>query len=109
MNLKSVDGNETLHGPTVCLGGAELYVPSCFQHFEERIIKAQGGGGLGIPPPQGAAGSSIDHPSIDYQAAWDAGDMADAEQLLVKAGRVAGTGEIRVDTGREVAGKMEVA
>lgn len=61
MNLKSINGLETLEGPTVCLGAEEMYVPACYQHFVERIQTATG------------------H-SIDFQAAWKAGDLADAQQ-----------------------------
>jgi len=61
MNLKSVDGKETMEGPTVCLGGDEMYVPACYQHFCERIASANGR-------------------PIDFQAAWEAGDKADAAQ-----------------------------
>lgn len=61
MNLKSVQGKETMEGPTVCLGAEEMYVPACYQHFTERISKATGR-------------------EIDYEAAWLAGDEADAQQ-----------------------------
>lgn len=58
-NLKSVDGLETMEGPTVCLGGEEMYVPACYMHFCERIVSATGR-------------------PIDFQAAWAAGDALDA-------------------------------
>eukprot|EP00930_Biecheleria_cincta_P058164 TRINITY_DN4400_c0_g1_i1.p1 TRINITY_DN4400_c0_g1~~TRINITY_DN4400_c0_g1_i1.p1 ORF type:complete len:276 (+),score=37.45 TRINITY_DN4400_c0_g1_i1:92-829(+) len=61
MNLKSVDGKETMAGPTVCLGAEEMYVPSCYQHFCERLVSATGA-------------------PIDFQGAWAAGDKADAAQ-----------------------------
>merc|ERR1712014_464783 len=61
MNLKSVDGKETMAGPTVCLGAEEMYVPSCYQHFCERLESAAGA-------------------PIDFEAAWMAGDKADAMQ-----------------------------
>lgn len=60
MNLKSVDGKETMEGPTVCLGGEEMYVPACYQHFCNRIASATGR-------------------PIDFKAAWAAGDAADAK------------------------------
>jgi len=66
MNLKSVDGKETMNGPTVCLGGDEMYVPSCYEHFCQRIASATGC-------------------SIDFEAAWAAGDKADAAQHAADA------------------------
>jgi len=59
LNLKSVDGKETMEGPTVCLGGEEMYVPACYQHFCERIVASTGR-------------------PVNFPAAWVAGDKADA-------------------------------
>jgi len=64
-NLKSVDGKETMEGPTVCLGGEEMYVPSCYQHFCERIALATGR-------------------PVNFQTAWAEGDAADAAQQIAK-------------------------
>lgn len=61
MNLKSIDGLETLEGPTVCLGAQEMYVPACYQHFMERIQAATGR-------------------PVDFEEAWKAGDLADLQQ-----------------------------
>merc|ERR1712151_923929 len=58
MNLKSVDGAATMEGPTVCLGAEEMYVPTCYLHFCEKIEMATG-------------------KPMDYAAAWVAGDTAD--------------------------------
>lgn len=59
MNLKSVAGRETMEGPTVELGGEEMYVPACYAHFCERIVSAT-------------------NRLIDFPAAWAAGDALDA-------------------------------
>merc|ERR1712187_772129 len=62
MNLKSVDGAATMEGPTVCLGAEEMYAPTCYHHFCEKIETATG-------------------KPMDYAAAWAAGDKADALQF----------------------------
>jgi len=62
MNLKSVNGAATMVGPTVCLGADELYAPTCYAHFCEKISESSGGG------------------PIDFKAAWEAGDEADSKQ-----------------------------
>mmetsp|Transcript_105948 Transcript_105948/g.309870 ORF Transcript_105948/g.309870 Transcript_105948/m.309870 type:complete len:254 (+) Transcript_105948:96-857(+) len=61
MNLKKVDGVASMDGPTVCLGCEEMYAPACYQHFCEQIAAATGR-------------------PVDFQAAWAAGDAADAKQ-----------------------------
>mmetsp|Transcript_110855 Transcript_110855/g.226864 ORF Transcript_110855/g.226864 Transcript_110855/m.226864 type:complete len:274 (+) Transcript_110855:6-827(+) len=66
MNLKSVDGAATMEGPTVCLGAEEMYAPTCYLHFCEKIEKATG-------------------KPMDYAAAWAAGDEADAMQKCCNA------------------------
>lgn len=66
LNLKSVDGVPTLSGPTVCLGCEELYVPTCYRHFVEKIQAGK-------------------HEPIDFQQAALAGDLADAAQAEEQA------------------------
>merc|ERR1712183_1160383 len=61
MNLKSVNGAATMEGPTVSLGAEEMYVPTCYLHFCEKIETATGR-------------------PMDYAAAWAAGDKADGKQ-----------------------------
>lgn len=62
MNLKSVNGRATMDGPTVCLGAEEMYVSTCYGHFCEKISEA------------------TDGKPVDFEAAWIAGDLADAKQ-----------------------------
>ncbi|CAJ1383361.1 unnamed protein product [Effrenium voratum] len=42
MNLRSVDGKGTMDGPTICLGAEELYMPTCYSHFCEKIAEGTG-------------------------------------------------------------------
>jgi thymidine kinase len=61
MNMKSVEGTATMDGPTVCLGADEMYAPTCYFHFCERISTAAGR-------------------PVDFRAAWAAGEEADMAQ-----------------------------
>ena len=37
LNLKSLDGEPTLDGPSTELGCEELYLPVCYRHYRERL------------------------------------------------------------------------
>jgi len=65
LNLKSVDGVPTLAGPSVCLGCEEMYVPSCYKCFVDKIEKASG-------------------KTINFDEAARDGAIADAAQAAAK-------------------------
>jgi thymidine kinase len=37
LNLKSLDGQPTLQGPSKALGAEELYLPVCYEHYRARL------------------------------------------------------------------------